>query len=117
MCKSSVKDQITKITEAVERMVNTATAVISGRIFRKFRRVPPSPLQYVRKASASLSEVLHRIGWQGAGILSHSDVQIPNILSLVSGNVASCSGVPVSNLSPETGYSAQNLPVFLQCLP
>jgi hypothetical protein len=48
MCQSRVEDQITKkITDAVERTVNTVTVVISGRTFRKSRRVPPSPLQYV----------------------------------------------------------------------
>jgi hypothetical protein len=35
MCESSVKQQITKITGAVERKVNTVSVVISGRIARK----------------------------------------------------------------------------------
>ena len=45
MCKSSVKDQIIKITDAVKRTVNTTVVVISGRKFRKSRQVPPSRLQ------------------------------------------------------------------------
>jgi hypothetical protein len=61
MCKSSVKEQITKITDTLKRMVNTATVIISDRKFRKPQSVPLSPLQYVTlKTAVILSETFYR---------------------------------------------------------
>ena len=45
MCKTSVTAQVTKITDAVKRKVNSAVVFISDSMFRKFRRVPSRRLQ------------------------------------------------------------------------
>jgi len=45
MCKTSVTAQVTKITDAVKRKVNSAVVFISDSMFRKSRRVPSRRLQ------------------------------------------------------------------------